>query len=118
MDATGNGDQPAVSAKVCVLCKRDCSTRPRQKDAKGRYQCKDCIDKREAERRAAAEARPKSPADDGMFDLIVPIAVEPAQAPPSEAQKSRPCPACGEPLSRRYRPDPPGTASVPRHECV
>lgn len=101
MDATGNGERPAVGAKVCVLCNRDCSTRPRQKDAKGRYHCKECLDKRAAERRAAAAVEPEAPADDGMFDVIVPIAVEPPPPPPSEAQQSRPCPVCGAPLSRK-----------------
>ncbi len=31
-------------AKVCVYCQEDCSTKPRLKDAAGRYACKACAD--------------------------------------------------------------------------
>ncbi|MGH7132421.1 MAG: hypothetical protein ACREJO_10800 [Phycisphaerales bacterium] len=37
---------PAPSpAKVCVVCKQDCSNRPRNKDEQGRYTCQDCAKK-------------------------------------------------------------------------
>ena len=32
-------------AKVCIVCKQDCSARPRNKDEQGRYTCQDCAKK-------------------------------------------------------------------------
>lgn len=38
-------NEPAPAAKVCRVCKQDCSNRPRQRDKEGRYTCQDCLDK-------------------------------------------------------------------------
>ncbi len=38
-------NEPASAAKVCKVCKQDCSNRPRQRDKEGRYTCQDCLDK-------------------------------------------------------------------------
>jgi hypothetical protein len=53
-----------VAAKVCVVCKEDCSKRPRTKDAQGRYVCEACVQKLQAklEAQPAAEAAPSAPA--------------------------------------------------------
>lgn len=34
-----------AEGKICVVCKQDCSGRPRQKDEQGRYTCQNCLDK-------------------------------------------------------------------------
>lgn len=44
-----------AEAKICVVCKQDCSGRPRQKDDQGRYTCQSCLDKH-------AKSQPKAPA--------------------------------------------------------
>ena len=35
---------PEQAAKTCIWCKQDCSTKPRQKDLKGNYLCKECVE--------------------------------------------------------------------------
>jgi len=37
--------EPVTHAKICRVCKQDCSTRPRQKDKDGSYTCQACLDK-------------------------------------------------------------------------
>jgi hypothetical protein len=53
-------NETAPAAKVCQVCKQDCSARPRQKDAQGRYTCKECLDKAAA-RRASPKAQSAAP---------------------------------------------------------
>jgi hypothetical protein len=43
--------------KVCVRCKADCTGRPRVKDVKGRYTCKDCFDQLAAARGELVSAK-------------------------------------------------------------
>lgn len=54
--------QPAAS-KICLVCKQDCSTRPRSKDSQGRYTCKSCSDQILAHR-AKAKPAPVAPKPD------------------------------------------------------
>jgi hypothetical protein len=42
------------TGKVCVVCKQDCSKRPRIKDPQGRYTCQACADKLAAKQQVAA----------------------------------------------------------------
>lgn len=44
----------ASVAKICVVCKQDCSKKPRIKDPQGRYTCQACADKRAAKQQVAA----------------------------------------------------------------
>lgn len=46
---------PAPSAKICTVCREDCSSRPRTKDLQGRYTCKSCLER-------GAAAKPSTPA--------------------------------------------------------
>jgi hypothetical protein len=48
----------AVGAKICIRCKQDCSTRPRTKDAQGRYLCRECQDAKAAEAPIAVADEP------------------------------------------------------------
>lgn len=32
------------ATKTCIWCKQDCSNKPRQKDLKGNYLCKECVE--------------------------------------------------------------------------
>lgn len=47
--------EAAVIVKMCMVCREDCSGRPRVKDTAGRYVCKSCLLRIE-ERRKAIEA--------------------------------------------------------------
>ncbi len=66
----------SVSAKICRLCGQDCSDRPRIRDPKGRYYCRECyvVKARELElqRRARDEQAPHTDA---------PQRVDPANVP-------------------------------------
>ncbi len=35
---------PEQAEKTCIWCKQDCSNKPRQKDLKGNYLCKECVE--------------------------------------------------------------------------
>lgn len=90
-------------AKVCQMCKQDCSNRPRTKDANGLYWCNECLAKRGAA--GAGGAAPKR-----SVERTSPSA---ASSPPrggagsrgneapdylwggaSTAAKGAPCPSC------------------------
>jgi hypothetical protein len=73
--------QGQPSAKVCVLCGQDCSTRPRVKDQHGRYYCRECHEKEKQSRTAAAKAPPPAAAAK---------APTPAAVPPIAAGRSKP----------------------------
>jgi hypothetical protein len=84
----------AAPQKICVVCKQDCASRPRTKDAQGRYTCRSCLDTQQpAPRQNPAPApRAKTPA---------PVAVapaSPAKAPPAPARPGDPCPLCDAPI--------------------
>lgn len=84
-----------ASLKVCSVCGRDCSTRPRTKDRAGQYVCKECLDAA-AEAKAANErakhkievkrVRADELAPDADNSLVLSLG-DPADAPR--------CPACG-----------------------
>ncbi len=89
------------SGKVCMLCKADCSNRPRQKDGAGRYACKDCLDRRAAgapeaqplaggqrKKEAGAVAVAEPPENDVLNTMLIEIA---------EA-KAKGCGQCGAPM--------------------
>lgn len=82
----------AVAAKVCVVCKQDCSKRPRIKDPQGRYTCQTCADKIEAKRQAeaakvpvAAQAAAKSMDAVDEPELSIDLLAEEARAQASVA---------------------------------
>lgn len=52
----------SYGVKFCVICKKDCSKRPRTKDKEGRYYCRECIEqiKQEHQARASDVAKQRS----------------------------------------------------------
>ncbi len=83
----------AASAKVCIICKQDCSRKPRSKDKQGRYTCDECAASAKAAR-VTAPAEPSAVAADD--DGAIPFLEE-------ESATSRPamvgCPNCARPLA-------------------
>ncbi len=53
------------SAKVCVHCEEDCSTRPRVKDSHGNYYCKTCHEEA-ANRNGHARKKGKAPVEEAI----------------------------------------------------
>ncbi len=74
-----------VQAKICILCKTDCSKVPRLKDSGGRYVCKACVAKKQAAEAAAAAAADDQPALDEI----------PAEPVSGSAVSDVMCPSCG-----------------------
>lgn len=78
----------SASAKVCQICKEDCSSRPRQKDAQGRYTCKECADKfpkAKSESTPAKTAKPKpAPVADALAVALAGV----------DQASMTPCPNC------------------------
>ncbi len=100
---TGGGrGEAGHTAKVCIRCGRDCSTRPRKKDQQGRYHCQECLD----------QVRPIAPPHATPSPLPTPAPTQepavieldestlPAPAADSLDANSRPCPICGRALAR------------------
>ncbi len=98
--------QQSSKQKICTLCHQDCSDRPRIKDPKGRYYCRECYENAKQQKRSEtpaptrAPAPPRAPAplaaplDDGDdLGLLVNLAAEAATAP-REEQPSSHCPSC------------------------
>jgi ribosomal protein L37E len=82
--------------KLCLICKQDCSGKPRTKDDKGRYICQACIDKYGPEKVARIIADTDAftkPYDDGI-DLAAAAAVE-AKAGAAELTPDQSCTKCG-----------------------
>lgn len=76
----------ASVAKVCVVCKQDCSKRPRIKDPQGRYTCQACADKLAAKQPtpvATAVASSSAPSDEP--ELSIDLLAEEAKAQASVA---------------------------------
>jgi hypothetical protein len=98
MSSTGQ----APTAKVCILCKKDCSKVPRTKDQHGRYTCRACLEKRRAAQPAVPSAAESAhalgreaaePADAGDNDLLAQLVAE------SPAVNSPVCPGCNLPMA-------------------
>jgi membrane associated rhomboid family serine protease len=100
---------PSAAAKTCVVCRQDCSNKPRIKDAKGLYYCRSCLEAAQA-RRSHAPRAPQPPGvrstppdapDAGAYGLEAaiqppPILRGPHAAPPSGSLR---CPSCGQALA-------------------
>jgi hypothetical protein len=79
----------SAAAKICVICRQDCSDRPRIKDPKGRYCCKSCYESARQAAEARREAAAAEPAGFGAAD-------EPPLDPmPLESTAAAACPSCG-----------------------
>lgn len=81
--------------KTCLICKQDCTGRPRTKDEKGRYICQACIDRYGTEKVARIIADTDAftkPYDDGI-DLAAAAAAE-AKTGPAELATDQACPKC------------------------
>lgn len=92
----------AAAAKICIVCKKDCTGQPRTKDSRGRYFHRQCFEKAKRRLQAAKAARDRGPAapqpevapvaeivDDGLESLA---AFE--SGPTGDG-----CPGCGGPLA-------------------
>jgi hypothetical protein len=92
--------------KFCTVCGVDCSTKPRTKDPKGHYYCKECYDTVKSQRSGAVahgRAHPPKPKPqavppqraelDGPMDLLGDLIPD---APPVQAaMAAQGCPGCG-----------------------
>lgn len=85
-----SGAQP--KAKICVRCRRDCSTRPRLKDAAGRYICQECLDREQAAKAAAGP--PPGGAPEPAEPEIIPLEGEATGIAVAGAAGARECPNC------------------------
>jgi hypothetical protein len=98
-------DAPLSSAKACSVCGVDVSSKPRTKDAKGRYVCQECYAKAHQTRAAQTTPPPAKPA----------ATTKPAAEAPPQGDNSfllglgsknavaesgtKPCPECGRALN-------------------
>jgi len=95
--------QQSSAQKICVICHQDCSARPRVKDKKGRYYCRQCYEDARQRKHAQTAAPtppppPASPMDDGdELGLLEELAQQVASAPTVEQQSSQ-CPSCKRPM--------------------
>jgi len=98
------GAECAMSDKICIWCKQDCSTKPRQKDKQGRYLCQECV------KPYLDAMKPKPSADVAHLDSEgSTIPLEPAPAgggggmgellAQQVAKVSDTCPSCSRPMS-------------------
>lgn len=90
------------ASKTCALCGCDCTCRPRVKDAKGRYYCRECYDNaNQKARRPSAAARYSVGAADRAVRRAPHEPVDALQgllqAERAEPPASKPiaCPGCG-----------------------
>lgn len=84
------------SAKVCIICKQDCSKRPRTKDLQGRYTCKSCLEKQAASPKPKPAPKPAPApvtAADENFDVMAGLI---DQSPMANAPA---CDGCGMPMT-------------------
>lgn len=85
--------------KICVICGADCSLRPRIKDPKGRYYCKQCHDL--AGRRSHQQAATSPPAEPTLDPYVLAGLAEPAEPDATAAEPATgapTCPSCERPL--------------------
>lgn len=86
--------------KICVLCGADCAGRPRKKDSRGHYYCRDCHDAAAASaRRRAGEATPVG----GLALLNELVPADDATGNPVDAGfhlDGLMCPRCHAPVER------------------
>lgn len=83
--------------KVCIYCAQDCSSRPRTKDAQGRYACKSCHEAALAKGRASAPVGAGAAVDDGPIPIQDDLLMGLADGAPIAVASSA-CPGCGHPL--------------------
>jgi hypothetical protein len=82
--------------KVCIYCAEDCSSRPRTKDAQGRYACRSCHEAALAKARPAAAVATAAP-EDGPIPIEDDLLMGLADGAPVAVASSA-CPGCGHPL--------------------
>ncbi len=96
--------EPGSTAKLCGICGRDCSSKPRIKDAQGRYFCRECVEKKQRAKGAAPAAsatpagarpptgKPQAAAPADQQSLMARLVDE------SVGSAAGRCPGCGRPL--------------------
>lgn len=97
----------STGEKVCVLCKEDCSARPRVRDERGNYACRACLKAGPEAKKAARDSAAVSAAVDddfaglGLDDADDGYSLEDAFSAQesSAAPSGTPCPACSSPVS-------------------
>lgn len=61
-----------MPVKICVICGDDCSSKPRTKDAHGRYYCTSCYQSALRVRKNSGAKQSPLPADEVAIDLVSP----------------------------------------------
>jgi hypothetical protein len=104
--------QEQLPGKVCVVCGQDCSGRPRVKDPRGRYYCRECYDEAARKRKAKSQAQkpaPPPPPDEPVDAELIPddedadiglfgeLSSSEQGAAAAQVQEY-PCPSCGNPI--------------------
>jgi hypothetical protein len=91
-------------AKMCTICGTDVANKPRTKDAKGRYVCKECVERAQQAKAAKAQAEaapvavkagPKSAAEVQAGDNSFLLDLAKPEIPKGKVM----CPSCGKAMS-------------------
>ncbi len=91
-------------AKMCTICGTDVANKPRTKDAKGRYVCKECVERAQQAKAAKAQAEaapvavkagPKSGAEVQAGDNSFLLDLAKPEIPKGKVM----CPSCGKAMS-------------------
>lgn len=92
--------------KICIICGRDCSTVARQRDAKGNYACRSCLDARDKARAVRKVVSSEDKPTGAAIPQSLMASAEPASGDDENMSYSilgdlpEPCPSCGAPLTR------------------
>ena len=96
--------QQPSQAKICGICGRDCSAKPRIKDPKGTYFCRECYEAALQQKHAGEKpAEPPPEADLNPLaleqepEILEDLVAQAAPAPTSADASAHTCPKCGAP---------------------
>jgi ribosomal protein L40E len=96
--------QQSSQPKICGICGRDCSAKPRIRDPRGRYFCRECYEAALQRKRAGAqhdqpppEPHPASSALEEEPNVLDDLIAQSAPSPTSADASSYTCPRCGAP---------------------
>ncbi len=86
-------------AKMCTICGTDVANKPRTKDAKGRYVCKECVERAQQAKAAKAQADAAPSVRESGAVAAVPLASDNTflldMAKPAIPKGKVMCPSCG-----------------------
>ena len=95
----------AMSDKICIWCKQDCSTKPRQKDNQGRYLCRECVKPYLDAMKSEPAPRRSGTGDTAAIPITPDSGVATSERPSGDlldrqvAKVSDTCPSCNRPMS-------------------